>query len=362
MNPKEIVGLLAVLANLILAIGKILTGIISGAASIIADGINSATDIVSSIIGFIGIKIAQKPADKEHPYGHGKAEVIAGFVITLIIIVSALWIIYDAIKGFFLPQELSLNYLAFIVMGGSALINLVMSQIKIYYGKKHQSYSLISDGLHTRIDLFVSAGIFISLFFIKYYSKIDSIIALIVGLYILKESLELGKETTDSLIGVSAGEEIENKIKEIAKKENIEIQELKTQKRGSEITANLKINLPDKLKLDKATEISEKLRKKLIQEINNLKYVAIQIQSHNIETGYHKPTFGLGRGYGWQKRGRFQEAKQKELSEKTKGAGPGGYCICPKCKNKEQHKRGVPCSTLKCPKCGAKMKREDKNE
>jgi cation diffusion facilitator family transporter len=360
MNAKEIVGILAVLANLILAIGKILTGIISGAASIIADGINSATDIISSIIGFIGIKIAQKPADKEHPYGHGKAEVIAGFVITLIIFVSSLWIIYDAIKGFFLPQELSLNYIAFIVMAGSALINLIMSQIKIHYGKKHQSYSLISDGLHSRIDLFVSAGIFISLFFIRYYSKIDSIIALIVGLYILKESIHLGKETTDSLIGVSAGDEIENKIRQTAKNENIEIQELRTQKRGSEITANLKIKLPDKLKVDKATKISEKLRKKLIQEITNLKYVAIQIQSHNIETGYHKPTFGFGQGYGWQKKGRCKQEKSPE--EKAKGTGPGGYCICPKCKYKEPHKRGVPCSTIKCPKCGAKMKREDKNE
>ncbi len=361
MNAKEIVGILAVLANLILAIGKILTGAISGAASIIADGINSATDIISSIIGFIGIKIAQKPADKEHPYGHGKAEVIAGFVITLIIFVSSLWIIYDAIKGFFLPQELSLSYIAFIVMAGSAIINLIMSQIKIHYGKKHNSYSLISDGLHSRIDLFVSVGIFISLFFIQYYSKIDSIIALFVGLYILKESIQLGKETTDSLIGVSAGDEIENKIKQTAKKENIEIQELKTQKRGSEITANLKIKLPDKLKVDKATGISEKLRKKLIQKITNLKYVAIQIQSHNIETGYHKPAFGFGKGYGWQRKGRFKQEKSPE-SEKAKAAGPGGECICPKCNYKQKHKRGIPCATIKCPKCGTKMERGDKNE
>ncbi len=289
MNKKIFISVLAVLANIILAIGKIIVGTISKSAAIFADGINSGTDVVSSIISYIGIKTAEKPADKEHPYGHEKAEVIAGFVITIIIFLSALFIIYDAIKSFFIPSVLNLSYLAFGVMGLSALINFIMSQIKIHYGKKYDSVSLISDGIHSRIDLLVSIGIFAGLFLIRFYSGIDSILALFVGLYIMKEAFALGKETTDSLIGSSAGEELEEKIKEIIRKQNIDLIKLKTQKIGRKIFAEISIKLAAKIKVEQATSITKKLERNLINNIDKLEYISIQIESHDVETGYYKP-------------------------------------------------------------------------
>jgi len=353
MNKKIFVSILAVLVNLALAISKILTGFFTGIVSILADGINSGTDVVASLIGYFGIKAAEKPADKEHPYGHGKAEVISGFIITIVILLSALFIIYNAIMSFFIKDSLSLGLLAFIVMGISALINGIMSQIKIYYGKKYDSYSLISDGVHSRIDLLVSIGVFVGLFLIKIYPRADSIIALLVGLYIFKEALKLGKETTDSLLGISAGEEIENKIKEIAKKQKIEVEDLKTQKRGSSITANIEIKLPSKIKVEKASQISENLKNNLVNGIKNLEYVAIQIKSHDIKENYFIPSLGMGRGFGWQRRGKF-----KDTIKEAQGKGPEGYCVCSKCGYKQKHERGVPCSTIKCPKCKINLTRE----
>lgn len=353
MNNKIFISILAVLANLVLAAGKIVTGIATGIVSILADGINSGTDVIASLIGYAGIKAAEKPADKEHPYGHGKAEVISGFVITIIILLSGIFILYDAIKSFFVETQLSIGIIAFIVMGISAAINGVMSQIKIYYGKKFDSYSLISDGIHSRIDLLVSLGVFLGLFLIKIYPRADSIIALLVGLYILKESLKLGKETTDSLLGISAGEEIENKIKSIAKEQKIEVEDLKTQKRGSSITANIEIKLPSKIKVKQASQISEKLKNHLVKEINNLEYVAIQIKSHDVKENYFNPQSGIGKGFGWQRKGKF-----KDIVKNAQGKGPEGYCVCPKCGYKIKHEKGVPCSTIKCLKCRINLTRE----
>jgi cation diffusion facilitator family transporter len=348
---KTLISAIAVIANLFLAIGKILVGLISKSAAVFADGINSGTDVVASAIGFIGVKTSEKPADKEHPYGHGKAEVISGFIITLIIFVSGIFIIYNAIMSFFNPEILKISYLVFIVMGFSALINAIMSYVKIHYGKKYDSYSLISDGIHSRIDLLVSLGIFIGLFFINYYSHVDSILALLVGLYILKESISLGKQTTDSLIGISAGEEIENEIKYLANTQKIEVTNLKTQKMGSKIFAELKIKLPSKLDVEKASYLTKKLEQELISKIGSLEYVSIQIESHDISTGYFKPE--LGRGFGWQRKGKFKD----EIPE-AEGKGPEGYCICKKCGYKIKHERGTPCSTIKCPKCKINLTRE----
>ena len=233
----------------------------------------------------------------------------------------------------------------------SAGINEVMARLKIHFGKKENSIALLSDGLHSRVDVFASLAVFVGLVLTKYWIFVDSALAFLIGLYIIKKSFSLGKEAVDSLLDVSAGEEIEEKIKTIAKMQNIEISSLKTQKKGSAITANLEIKLPSNLKVEEATKISDSLREKIIKEIENLHYVAIQITSHEVETGFYKPAFG--RSFGWQRRGRFRGE-----TEGAKGGGPGGYCVCPKCGYKIPHERGVPCPTLECPNCKINLTRE----
>jgi len=353
---KEKIAGISVLINFILAVGKMIVGTIAGATSVFAEGIHSGMDILSSGIAFIGIKIAKKPVDKKHPYGHYKFEVLAGLVITIILFLTGAFIVYDSFREFQNPSPINIGYLTLGVMLFSAVVNEVMARVKIKYGKKEGAISLVSEGVHSRLDVFTSLAVLTGLLIVKFlgYIYVDSVLALLIGLYIIKESFSLGKEATDSLLDVSAGEEVENQIKEIVKKEKIELAELRTQKKGSAITANLKIKLPNKLSVDKATAISKNLRKKLIGKIERLEYVAIQIESHDIETDFFRPPAGLGRGFGWQRKGRFKE----EGVQGARGAGPGGFCICPKCGERIEHERGVPCSTIKCPKCGAKMTRE----
>jgi len=113
----------------------------------------------------------------------------------------------------------------------------------------------------------------------------------------------------------------------------------------------LEINLPKNLNVDEATKISESLRERLMKEIKNLVYVAIQIKSHDVETGFYKPVpgtlgfgRGFGRGFGWRRRFR--------------GRGPGGYCVCKRCGYRVEHQPGVPCSSLICPNCKTHLTRE----
>jgi len=348
---KEKVALISILANVFLSAGKIFVGIIANSSAIIAAGIDSFVDIFSSLISYAGIKFAKKPADKKHPYGHYKFEVISGVIITIIVLISGFGIIYDAYHNFLLPRIVSISYLSIGIMIVAILVNVVMSRLKIYHGKKENSYSLIADGTHSKIDIFTSLIILVGLFFTKYWIYMDALLALLMGAYIIKEAFVIGKEAVDSLLDVSAGEDVEKKITSIARQQNIIINSLKTQKKGSVITANLEIKLSPNLKVEEATKISENLRSSLMKEIANLTYVAIQIVSHELETIFYKPDFG--RSFGWQRRGRF-----KDQATEASGRGPAGYCICKKCGYKIGHERGTPCSSLQCPTCNINLTRE----
>jgi cation diffusion facilitator family transporter len=354
---KEKVSVIAVIANLVLALSKITIGLISKSSAVFAAGIDSVIDIISSVLSFLGIRAAKKPADKKHPYGHYKFEVLSGLIITIILFGTGLWILYKSYQGFINPKFTDISYLAVGVMAFSAIVNEIMARIKIHYGKKEQSISLLSDGVHSRVDMISSLVIFVGLFTTPIFRYSDPLLTLLIGLYIIKEAFRLGKEATDSLLDVTAGEKIENKIKEIIKGLNIDLSELKTQKKGSAITANMMIKLAKSLSVEEANEISSNLKKKLIDDISNLQYVAIQISSHDVENSYYQPTdvipgIKIGKGFGWQRKGKFME----KIPE-AKGKGPGGKCICAKCGYETEHQRGVPCSTIKCLKCGSPMTR-----
>lgn len=348
---KEKIAAISILTNFFLAGGKIVVGFFSNSSAILAEGVHSLMDIFSSAISYVGIKIAQKPEDQKHPYGHFKFEVLAGLFITLILFGTGLGIVYEAYQKFLNPSLTKLSFAAFAIMLFSALVNEGMARLKIHWGKKENSLSLLSDGIHSRVDVLTSLTVFGGLFLTRYWIYTDALLAFLIGLYIIKESFSLGKEATDSLLDVSAGPEIEEKIRSVAREQNIKVDSLKTQKKGSVITANLEITLPKNLSVEEATRISESLRKKLMEAVENLTYVAIQIASHEVETGFYKP--GLGRGFGWQRRGKFKSQIKEAL-----GRGPGGFCVCPKCGYKVVHQAGIPCFTLKCPNCGVTLERK----
>jgi divalent metal cation (Fe/Co/Zn/Cd) transporter len=225
-----------------------------------------------------------------------------------------------------------------------------MSKLKIYFGKKENSIALISDGLHSKIDFYTSIVIFLGLFLTKYWLYADSFLALLTAIYIIKESFSIGKQAIDSLLDSSAGDQIEEKIKAIATSQKISIFSLKTQKKGSIITANLEIELPNQLNIQEATDISTNFRKKLTAEVKNLNYVVIQIKSHELETNFYKPNFGTA--FSWQRKFKFKD----EIKE-SQGKGPNGYCVCSKCGYKVEHQKGNPCTNLFCPNCQNKLER-----
>lgn len=347
---QDAISALSVAVNAALAGGKIAVGALSQSAAVMAEGIHSLMDLVSSSIGYIGIRISRKPEDAKHPYGHYKFEVLAGFIITLILCGTGARLVYGAYRGLLRPRAIALPVLAYWVMAISAVVNEIMARLKIHYGTREDSIALLSDGVHSRIDVWTSAAVFVGIWVSRYWIHADGLLALLIGVYIIQRSFLLGKGAVDSLLDASAGQEIEEKIRSIARGEHIALDSLKTQKRGVAVTANLEIDLPNTLTVEEATAISEALRKRLMSAIRRLSHVAIQIRSHEVETGFFRPS--IGHGFGWQRRG-----GPKGRREETSGQGPGGHCVCPRCGYRAPHRRGVPCAALKCPQCAAPLER-----
>lgn len=350
---KHELSIISVFVNLILAIGKVIVGSILKSSAILAEGLHSGMDVFSSIISFFGIHKSQKPVDKTHPYGYYKFEVLSGLIITIFLFLVGIWTIYESIKGFLSPRIISISYLSIGIMLASVILNEIMARLKIHYGKKENSLSLLSDGVHDQVDVYTSIGVLIGLFLMPHWIYVDAILALLIGLYIIKESISLGKEATDSLLDLSAGPEVENKIQEIAKEKNIEITEIKTQKKGSIITANLEIKLASNFSVDSATKIVNEFKENLSKNIDKLNYVAIQIESHKIESNYFKSGFNLHKNLEWSRKGRYVNTIQK-----AKGFGPGGKCVCSKCGYMLEHKKGNPCAKLSCPNCNKPLTRK----
>lgn len=346
---KEKIAIWAIVVNIVLAGLKLGVGWWIGAGSVMAEGWHSLTDVFSSFVGFIGIEIAKKPKDRNYPYGYFKYEVLAGLVIVVLLFVTGLGIVYDGWLKIFEGSQLQMSYWGLGVMFFSALINEIMARLKIYYGKKENSVALISDGVHSRVDVYSSLIIFVGLIFVFYWSYLDSLLTIFVGLYVIYESYKLARESLGSLTDMSAGKEIEEKVKNVLQKNNINYSEIITQKKGAVVSANITINIEKNKSVAEAAKISELLKTVLLNEVDELEYVVIQIEDREEVFNFFQSNDLLDgkKIIEWKGR-RFLNRNKKDF----------GFCECARCGYITKHLPGTPCQKIECEKCGENMRRQ----
>ncbi|MEY9972518.1 cation diffusion facilitator family transporter [Lysinibacillus sp. RC46] len=238
MNSSKI-AFLSVLSNSTVVILKIIVGLFTGSVAILSEAIHSLLDLLASFIAFLSVRISSKPADKEHPYGHGKVENISGTIETLLIFVAGIWIIYECIHKIITPTPIKLPVLGILVMLLGALINFFVSRIVYRTAKNTNSVAMKSNALHLLTDVYTSLGVALSLLIVHLtgWYILDPIIGIILACYIMMEAFKLMKETFPPLMDARLSKEEEEQIIQIIesfKDEYIEYHDFRTRRSGAE--------------------------------------------------------------------------------------------------------------------------------
>ena len=209
MTSKVKVASLSIFSNTFLIIIKLLVGIFTGSVSIVSEAIHSTMDLLASIIAFFSVRISDRPADDTHPYGHGKVENISGVIEALLIFVASVWIIIEAVKKIINPGEMESVSIGFIVMFISAAINFMVSKKLYKVAKQEDSIALEADALHLKADVYTSLGVGtgLLLIWITGLNYLDPIVAILVAIFILKESFELLKTAFNPLLDIKLSDE-----------------------------------------------------------------------------------------------------------------------------------------------------------
>jgi len=221
-KKKSSVALLSVISNTILVLLKLTVGIIIGSVSVISEAIHSGVDLLAAIIALLAVRASGKPADTEHPFGHGKFENMSGTVEALLIFLAAGWIIFEAVKKLKNPEPLEeVSWGVAVMLIGSAA-NILVSRALFKVGKETDSVALQADAWHLRTDVYTSLGVMAGLTIIWIgrlvlpgtdLDWVDPVAAIGVALLIIKAAYKLTVESARDLLDVSLPKDEETCIK-----------------------------------------------------------------------------------------------------------------------------------------------------
>lgn len=267
---KKFVAGLSITSNVILSVLKIITGILTGSLSIISEAIHSLSDFFASVLTFFSVIKSSKPADSDHPYGHGKYEDLAGFIEGILIILASFFIIFEStrkiIHGVNTDTE---NIYGMAVMLIAVISNIVVSSLLFKVAKETNSISLYADGEHLRTDIYSSAGVLIGLILIKYTNLpiLDPIIALLVAVTIFRAGYFISKKAAGNLLDHSLPDENINNIKQIIEKysEDATLKDgsIKTRQVGPSTDIDFVLQFPENTSICECHNICDEIEKQI---------------------------------------------------------------------------------------------------
>lgn len=195
-------SVIGIIFNLALFLVKLFAGFISGSVAIIADALNNFGDASSSVISFIGFKLSLRPADKEHPYGHGRYEYVSAFIVTILIMVIGVELLKSGVEKILNPSEIVFKAVVVVILGVSIVIKILLSLLNSAASKKINSTALLATSHDARNDAISTTVVLISLILSKFISfPLDGIMTVAVSIFIMISALGLLKDTLASLLG-----------------------------------------------------------------------------------------------------------------------------------------------------------------
>lgn len=206
-------GTVSIIANIALFALKYWAGIVSGSIALMADAWHTLSDSISSVVVIVGAKLASKQPDKDHPFGHGRWELVSSIIIAIILVLIAFGFVTDSIAQLRIKESANFGTLAIVVTVVSIVVKELMAQYAFYLGRKSGSTTVKADGWHHRTDALSSLVILIGILFKNYFWWIDGALGISVSLMLLYAAYKILMEAVDKILGEDAGEELIEEIK-----------------------------------------------------------------------------------------------------------------------------------------------------
>ena len=263
----QFVSVAGICTNILLSVVKLIIGLMSGAISIVADAFNNISDVGTSAIMLAGFKIAAKPADEEHPFGHGRAEYLAGLFIAAAMIFVGGELLYSSIKKIIRPEILNVDNITLLILGLSVAAKFFLGIFYRYAARKINSEAIQAAALDSFTDCLATSVVIISVVvWIKFGVNIDGGAGIFIAAFILRGGFTSLKEILNPLLGGKPDQELIDGIKKIVTDapEVLGVHDLIVHSYGAKrIFVSMHVEMPATLKLLTAHEIIDRLERKL---------------------------------------------------------------------------------------------------
>ena len=270
---------LSILSNTVLIAMKLAVGITSGAVSVISEAIHSLMDLAAAIMASFAIRVAGKPADREHPYGHGKVENVSGVLEAALIFIAAALIIVEASKKLISREGVDHVGLGIAVMLVSGLVNFFVSRRLYKVAREEESVALEADALHLKTDVCSALGVGAGLALLElarvvfkapWAYMLDPIIAVIVAIFILREAWEMMRKAFEPLIDAGlSGEELELIRSRVARHAGLSAHSVRSRKGGKTKYIDFHLEAPPSMSVAEAHALCDLLEAEIEGELRN---------------------------------------------------------------------------------------------
>ena len=277
-------SMIAIGANCMLTVLNIAVGLMGGSYALVAEGTHTFSDIITSIIAYIGFKVAQKPADERFPEGYGRAEALSGLTIVIFLTFISFEIMDMAYHKLQDPSTITVpdNYVVIMAVFG-IFINMIISRYIIRVGKKINSPAIVADGKHQQTDIYVSATVLVGIIVSKMgYPILDPIIGFFIGLVILITAYNIGKKNILHIMGfVPENKEITEQIKKLAEEiPNVSnAHNIKMDNFASYLIVKLHVHVDPDMTINEAYELSRQVEQN-IKKLPKIKTVTVKPCPH----------------------------------------------------------------------------------
>ncbi len=270
MVSKKGAALGSILAAVFLTTMKFVVGILTASLGIISEALHSLLDMLAALITFVAVSLSDRPADKEHQYGHGKIENLSAFFESILLVITCIWIIYEAISRLVSGNtEIKVTIWSYIVVIIAMAIDLGRSRVLFRAAKEHNSQALEADAIHFSTDILSSAVVLLGLICADFgYYTADAISAIGVAIIVLTISYRLGKRAIDVLLDkVPKGltEKIESKLQ--ANKDIVHHHNLKVRVAGADTFVEVNVHIRPNTDFETAHKICSEIEKDIATSI-----------------------------------------------------------------------------------------------